>query len=185
MSLYLSTTSVRDGFHVRDSFSLNNPAIRVHYLRTGHDTDTIVRANYPEQLISLIKGTFVPPERFLATADDVLKCLMLVDIGVAEMESRVSDYVRVPTNPRDYSAEYTHWQARQYARIGNIDEAIHWAWAAIIKSAPHVPDGFPETLGHIAFDNGRPSEALRAYTQVGKPSDEIVERLELLRKWNA
>lgn len=184
INLYFPTKSVSDGYHVRDSFALRDPNIRSYYLRTNHNTSIIVRENYPQQLMSLINGTFSVPRELLATPDDIVQCLMLTDIVVAENEARISPYIRMAEKPQQYPAEYTHWQARQLARAGNLDAALQWGWAAIIKSAPNVPDSYPETLGHMAYDNGRPVEALRAYLLMQNPSKPILDRIALLRKWN-
>lgn len=184
INLYFSTMSLRDGIHVRDSFSLSNPSIRSFYLNTGHNTDSVVRVNYPQSILEIIQGDFVVSQNFVADSDDILKCLMMVDMGIAEAENKISRFVTAATRISEYSAEYCHWQARQFARLNNIDDALDWGWAAIMKSAPNIPDSFPETVGHIAYDNGRPRDAMRAYSQIKNLTPEIITRIELLRGWN-
>jgi len=184
INLYFPTKSVQDGYHVRDSFALSSPHIRSFYMRTSHDTSVAVRENYPQQLKELVNGTFSISDQLLATRDDIVHCLILTDLIVAEQDSRISPYVRMADNPQQYSAEYAHWQARQLARLGDLDAAIQWGWAAIIKSVPNVPESYPEALGHMAYDNGRPTEALRAYLLMQNPEKPVMDRIALLRKWN-
>jgi hypothetical protein len=184
INLYFSTTSFRDGIHVRDSFALSNPSIRSFYLNTGHDTNSVVRSNYPQSMLEIIRGDFVVSQNFIADSSEILKCLMMVDMGVAETENKISRFATAATKISECSAEYCHWQARQFARLNNVDDALHWGWAAIMKSAPNIPDSFPETVGHIAYDNGRPREAIQAYSQMKNLTPEITERIELLRGWN-
>jgi len=175
--LYFTVDSMRDGVHLRDSFELDGANVKRHYLNCGHDTTAVVRGDYPTSLQPMIDGSMHIAPQFIATADQILKCLMLTELGTAELDDVLSPFANPTLLPREFAAEFCYWHSRQLVRLGQPLTAIQWGWAAVAKSPLPCPDNIPETLGNIAFDQGQLPAAMDAYYLMANPTPEVSERL--------
>ena len=175
--LFFSTDALRDGIHLCDSFALNRTNVKLYFLNCNHDTTAVVRDNYPYSLLGFIDDTVIIPPQYLADQEQILKCIMLTDIGISELNEKLSQYSGPYLLPRNYGSEFCYWHSRQLSRMGHIQDAMWWGWAAIAKSSLPIPDSYPETLGNIAFDNGFIDDALKAYKMLSNPSLEVIDRI--------